>query len=168
MGGLIGGQQPGAWIAAALLVMTSPLVVWVLRSGRFGLKRYGAVAVLDQALYLTGFALAGDTQAALVPLVVAVPPCYALLLAPGPTVLAAAAFGLGALAVADLPAGFAVAYVWAMVVAFLLAAGAAGASAWSTSSRAAARRCRAGCWPRRRRPAGDWPASCTTTPSSCC
>ncbi len=128
VGGLIGGQQPGAWIAAALLVMTSPLVVWVLRSGRFGLKRYGAVAVLDQALYLTGFALAGDTQAALVPLVVAVPPCYALLLAPGPTVLAAAAFGLGALAVADLPAGFAVAYVWAMVVAFLLAAGAAGAS----------------------------------------
>ncbi|HEV2753247.1 MAG TPA: ATP-binding protein, partial [Solirubrobacteraceae bacterium] len=128
VGGLVGGQQPGAWIAAALLVMTSPLVVWVLRSGRFGLKRYATVAVLDQALYLTGFALAGDTQAALVPLVVAVPPCYALLLAPGPTVLAAAAFGLGALAVADLSAGFAVAYVWAMMVAFLLAAGAAGAS----------------------------------------
>jgi len=128
VGGLIGGQLPGAWIVAALLVATSPFVMWVLRSGRFGLKSYATVAILDQALYLTGFALAGDTQAALVPLVVAVPACYALLLAPGPTVLAGAAFGLGALAVADLPAGFAVAYAWAMGVAYLLAAGAAGAS----------------------------------------
>lgn len=128
VGALVGVQQSGAWIAAALLVMTSPLVVWILRSGRFGLKRYATVVVLDQALYLTAFALAGEAQAALVPLVVALPPCYALLLAPGPTVLAAAALGLGALAVADLPVGFAVAYVWAMVVAFLLAAGAAGAS----------------------------------------
>jgi len=127
-GALVGGTQPGFWPVAAAMVLAAPIVVFILETRRFGLYRYGLLIVADQVLYLAAFALAGDAATAALPLLVAVPLCYALLLGPVPVVLGSGVFAAGLAVVSDLPPAVWLAYAWSAAVAVLMAWGTAQAS----------------------------------------
>ncbi len=127
-GAIVGGTEPGFWLAAGAMALAAPVMVYVLETRRFGLRRFGALIAADQLLYLAAFALAGDAQAAALPLLLAVPLCYALLLGPGPTAVGAALVVAGLTVVGDPPAGFWLTYAWATAVALLMAWGTALAS----------------------------------------
>ncbi len=124
-GAVAGASDVRLYLVGAFMVAWSPIVLRELNAPRGALRHYLLVAAPDVLGILALATLLGDAREALLPMVIAVPPCYGLLLSVRVT------SGLVLLLLAGLAVtgygstAFVVAFAWAGAIGVLLAAGTA-------------------------------------------
>lgn len=122
-GAVAGASDPRFYLVSALMLAWSPTVLRAATEPSGSLQRWAIVAVPDLVGTITLAALLGDAREALLPLVVAIPPCYGLVVSVPVTSTIVALF-LGGLAATGFGStAFVVAFAWSGAIAVLLSAG---------------------------------------------
>lgn len=120
---VVGGAEPAFFVAGALMLLWSPVTIATAVSSGAGFKRWVLVTVPDVVGLAAMAATVGGALPWMLPLLVAIAPCYGLQVSPGLTA-GTNAIVAAALVIAGLGStAFLVAYGWSVGVALLLAVG---------------------------------------------
>ncbi len=124
VGLIVGGYHPTFIPAAIVLVLTGPLVAWVLISVKPKLPGLATLFGLDLAAFMLTFAAAGaDAQQATLSMTVALPVSYGLMLGPQAVLIPGALAGAAVSTIAPTGAAFVIAYAWGGAVSVALSWG---------------------------------------------